>query len=80
MTICNKKQAAVTATMPASLRTAVATYRWTRDSVGESDAAVYRLRGRDGAPELYLKRLHRRGTGGHSRPLPGPGHRMAYSR
>lgn len=55
MTISNKKQAAVTAAMPASLRAAVAGYRWTRDSIGESDAAVYRLQGRDGAPDLFLK-------------------------
>lgn len=55
MTISNKKQAAVTAAMPASLRTAVAGYEWVRDSAGESDAAVYRLQGRDGAPDLFLK-------------------------
>ncbi|OFA01338.1 aminoglycoside 3'-phosphotransferase [Janthinobacterium sp. HH107] len=55
MTISNKKQAAVTAAMPASLRAAVAGYRWVRDSAGESDAAVYRLQGRDGAPDLFLK-------------------------
>ena len=53
-------QSSVTAAMPASLRAAVAAYQWTRDSVGESDAAVYRLRGRDGAPDLYLK--HGRGS------------------
>ncbi|UQV48083.1 aminoglycoside 3'-phosphotransferase [Janthinobacterium lividum] len=41
--------------MPASLRTAVAAYQWARDSIGESDAAVYHLHGRDGAPDLYLK-------------------------
>ncbi|MGK5071665.1 APH(3') family aminoglycoside O-phosphotransferase [Janthinobacterium sp. ZB1P44] len=55
MTISNKKQAAVTAAMPASLRAAVAGYRWVRDTAGESDAAVYRLQGRDGAPDLFLK-------------------------
>ncbi|MEG2031165.1 MAG: APH(3') family aminoglycoside O-phosphotransferase [Janthinobacterium sp.] len=49
----------MTAAMPASLRAAVAGYRWARDSIGESDAAVYRLRGRDGAPDLFLK--HGRG-------------------
>ena len=53
-------QSTVTAAMPASLRAAVAAYQWTRDSVGESDAAVYRLQGRDAAPDLYLK--HGRGS------------------
>ena len=53
-------QSSVTAAMPASLRAAVAAYQWARDSVGESDAAVYRLRGKGGAPDLYLK--HGRGS------------------
>ena len=55
MTLSNKQLAAVTAAMPASLAGAVAAYRWARDSIGASDAAVYRLQGRDGAPDLYLK-------------------------
>lgn len=55
MTLSNKQQAAVTAAMPASLSAAVAAYRWARDSIGESGAAVYRLQGRNGAPDLYLK-------------------------
>ena len=60
MTLSNKQQDAVTAAMPASLRAAVAAYQWARDSVGESDAAVYRLRRKGGAPDLYLK--HGRGS------------------
>ncbi|MDN2694831.1 aminoglycoside 3'-phosphotransferase [Janthinobacterium sp. SUN073] len=60
MSTSDTLQSTVTAAMPASLRAAVAAYQWTRDSVGESDAAVYRLRGRDGAPDLYLK--HGRGS------------------
>lgn len=55
MSISKSRQAAVTAAMPASLRATVAAYEWARDSVGESDAAVYRLHGREGAPDLYLK-------------------------
>ncbi|MCM2568644.1 APH(3')-I family aminoglycoside O-phosphotransferase [Janthinobacterium kumbetense] len=55
MSISNKTQAAMLAAMPASMRAAVAGYDWARDSVGESDAAVYRLQGRDGAPDLFLK-------------------------
>lgn len=60
MTISRKKQAAMLADMPASMAAAVADYRWARDSVGESDAAVYRLQGTDGAPDLFLK--HGRGA------------------
>jgi len=63
MSTSDKMPSSVTAAMPASLRAAVAAYQstqWTRDSVGESDAAVYRLRGKGGAPDLYLK--HGRGS------------------
>lgn len=60
MTIAKKKQAAVMAIVPAHLRAELAAYAWARDSVGESDAAVYRLQGKDGAPDLYLK--HGRGS------------------
>lgn len=34
---------------------ALAGYVWARDQVGESGAAVYRLSGRPGAPDLFLK-------------------------
>lgn len=60
MSTSDSMQSSVTAAMPASLRAAVAAYQWTRDSVGESDAAVYRLRRKGGAPDLYLK--HGRGS------------------
>lgn len=60
MSTSDTMQSSVTAAMPASLRAAVAAYQWARGSVGESDAAVYRLRGRDAAPDLYLK--HGRGS------------------
>ncbi|PJD00553.1 APH(3') family aminoglycoside O-phosphotransferase [Janthinobacterium sp. BJB1] len=59
MTISKRTQGAVTAAMPAGLAAAITGYQWTRDSAGESDAAVYRLQGGDGAPDLYLK--HGRG-------------------
>ena len=55
MSISKSRQVAMTAAMPASLRAAVAASLWTRDSAGESGAAVYRLQGRDGGPDLYLK-------------------------
>ncbi len=41
--------------VPAALAEAVEGYDWSRDRVGMSGAAVYRLRGRRGAPDLYLK-------------------------
>lgn len=41
--------------LPTGLADMVAGYAWTRDLVGESGGAVYRLHGRAGAPDLYLK-------------------------
>lgn len=41
--------------LPESLVRLVAGYRWARDRVGESGGAVYRLHGKAGADELYLK-------------------------
>ena len=35
-------------------------YKWARDNVGQSGAAIYRLYGKPDAPELYLK--HGAGT------------------
>ncbi|KAB7645481.1 APH(3')-I family aminoglycoside O-phosphotransferase [Polymorphobacter fuscus] len=43
---------------PASITTAVDGYRWARDTVGAAGAAVYRLHGKAGAPDLYLKHGH----------------------
>jgi aminoglycoside phosphotransferase len=41
--------------VPACLSGAVAGYAWARNTIGESGGAVYRLHGKPGAPELYLK-------------------------
>jgi aminoglycoside 3'-phosphotransferase-1 len=41
--------------VPASLSVALAGYAWARNTVGESGGAVYRLHGKPGAPDLYLK-------------------------
>lgn len=41
--------------VPPGLAELVAGYRWARNRVGESGGAVYRLVGKAGAPELYLK-------------------------
>lgn len=41
--------------LPATMAEATAGYTWARDTVGESGGAVYRLHGKAGAPDLYLK-------------------------
>lgn len=41
---------------PACLSTELAGYRWARDTVGESGGAVYRLHGKRGARDVFLKR------------------------
>lgn len=41
--------------VPAGLAEQVAGYRWSRDQIGESGSAVYRLSGQAGAPDLFLK-------------------------
>jgi len=42
--------------VPASMAADVAGYRWSRSTVGESGGDVYRLHGKAGSPDLYLKR------------------------
>ncbi|TPG49681.1 APH(3')-I family aminoglycoside O-phosphotransferase [Sphingomonas glacialis] len=41
--------------VPASLSAEVAGYTWSRDYVGQSGGAVYRLHSKAGAPDLFLK-------------------------
>lgn len=41
--------------LPAGLAEILAGYRWARDTVGQSNGAVYRLSGRSGAPDLFVK-------------------------
>ena len=41
--------------VPAGLSAEVTGYAWARNNVGESGGAVYRLHGKAGAPDLYLK-------------------------
>jgi len=41
--------------VPATLAARLDGYQWARDAVGESGGAVYRLHGKAGAPDLYLK-------------------------
>ncbi|SFS11673.1 APH(3')-I family aminoglycoside O-phosphotransferase [Sphingomonas jatrophae] len=56
----DREQACAAISVPASLSPAVLGYEWARDSVGESGGAVYRLHGRSGVPDLFLK--HGRGS------------------
>jgi len=46
--------------LPAPLSARLIGYQWARDTVGEAGGAVYRLLGKAGAPDLFLK--HGQGT------------------
>ncbi|MBO9655558.1 MAG: APH(3')-I family aminoglycoside O-phosphotransferase [Agrobacterium tumefaciens] len=46
--------------VPAGASVELTGYEWSRNNVGQSGAAVYRLYGKPGAPDLFLK--HGRGT------------------
>lgn len=50
-----REQSTVQVDVPACLAPTLAGYRWARNRVGMAGAAVYRLHGRAGAPDLYLK-------------------------
>ena len=41
--------------VPAGMSADTTGYRWARDRIGESGGAVYRLHGKPGAPDAYLK-------------------------
>ena len=51
----DREQACAGPLVPASMADDVAGYQWVRSTVGESGGAAYRLHGRPGAPDLYLK-------------------------
>lgn len=51
----DREEACAAIAVPASLSAAVIGYQWARDTVGESGGAVYRLYGKTGAPDLFLK-------------------------
>lgn len=55
----DRETACAAIALPAGLRTSLAGYAWARDRVGESGGAVYRLHGKIGASDLFLK--HGRG-------------------
>lgn len=52
---CDREEACAPAPLPAPLPELVAGYAWARDTIGESGGAVYRLHGKPGAPDLFLK-------------------------
>lgn len=51
----DREEACAAIALPAGLSAQAAGYEWSRDTVGESGGAVYRLHGRTGAPDLFLK-------------------------
>lgn len=55
MTTSRRERRTAPAPLPPALSLRLDGYQWARGTVGESGAAVYRLHGRPGAPELFLK-------------------------
>ena len=51
----NREEACAAAPTPASISAELIGYKWARDTVGASGAAVFRLHGKAGAPDLFLK-------------------------
>lgn len=55
MTDMHREEACAPARVPAGIVAELSGYKWARDTVGESGGAVYRLHGKAGAPDLFLK-------------------------
>lgn len=51
----NREESCAAPLLPAGLAQTLQGYSWVRNLIGESGGVVYRLHGRPGAPELYLK-------------------------
>lgn len=51
----DREDASTAHPVPASLLPEVEGYAWTRDIIGEAGSTVYRLHGKAGAPDLFLK-------------------------
>ncbi len=51
----DREEACAAIPLPAGLSAPLAGYKWARDNIGESGGAVYRLHGKPGAPDLFLK-------------------------
>jgi len=50
-----KDDAVPAPSLPAGLSETLAGYRWAGDTVGESEGTVYRLTGKPGSPDLFVK-------------------------
>lgn len=50
-----REQACAAAPIPTTMSTELEGYEWARDTVGEAGGTVYRLHGKDRAPDLFLK-------------------------
>jgi len=51
----DREEACAAIPLPASMSAPLLEYEWARDNVGESGGAVYRLHGKVGTPDLFLK-------------------------
>lgn len=51
----DREEICTPALVPAGMSAALADYAWAKSNVGESGGAVYRLHGKPGAPDLFLK-------------------------
>ncbi|MBX3301776.1 MAG: APH(3')-I family aminoglycoside O-phosphotransferase [Nitrospira sp.] len=51
----NREEFRTAVPVPASMATAIAGYKWTRDTIGAAGGAVYRLNGKTDAPDMFLK-------------------------
>jgi len=51
----NREKACAAVPAPESISAEFIGYKWARDTVGESGGAVYRLHGKENAPDLFLK-------------------------
>jgi aminoglycoside 3'-phosphotransferase-1 len=74
--IAEREIAAEPPVLPASLASQTIGYRWARDTVGMSGAAVYRLWGKSGEPNLYLKH----GRDGIAEDIAGEAERLRWLR
>ncbi|MFZ4877568.1 APH(3')-I family aminoglycoside O-phosphotransferase [Janthinobacterium sp. Mn2066] len=50
-----RERACAAMPIPATLSAQLKDYLWTRDQIGQSGADIYRLHGKPGAPDLFLK-------------------------
>jgi len=51
----DREEACAAVPVPASMSATLIGYEWARNKVGESGGSVYRLHGKAGAPDLFLK-------------------------